>query len=203
MRLAKAAARGHPAANPAYTEADRRCITGALSGAAQRGTFVMKIPLASLFAAVLAGCHTAASYDIKSSGYRIPPGSSLIVNKELSIPSGQRHVKLQHGQPVGGVDDFKINCQIWVYDLGVASIRPDSFRITSAGEGREWELQPTVLRFFRVLHLRSEAQREVLKLICQKSDDPLAGRNPTVAQMQEALGEYITFEFATSPQQSR
>jgi hypothetical protein len=162
----------------------------------------MKTALASLFAAVLAGCHTTASYDIDSSGYRIPPGSSLTVNKELPIPSGQRHVKLQHGQPVSGVDEFKINCEIRVYDLGVASIRPDSFRITSAGEGREWELRPTVLRFYRVLNIRSEAQPEVLKLICQKSDDPLAGRNPTVPQMQEALGEYITFEFAASPQQA-
>lgn len=163
----------------------------------------MKTALASLFAALLAGCHTAASYDIDSSGYRVPPGSSLTVNKELPIPSGQRHVKLQHGQPVAGVDEFKINCQLWVYDLGVESIRPGSFRITRAGEGREWELQPTVLRFFRVLHLRSEAQPEVLKLVCQKSDAPLAGRNPTVPQMQEALGEYVTFEFATAPQQSR
>jgi hypothetical protein len=160
----------------------------------------MKTAVATLFAAVLAGCHTAASYDISSSGYRIPPGSSLTVNKELRIPSGQRHVKLQHGQPVAGVDEFKINCEIRVYDLGVESIRPDSFRITRTGEGREWELQPTVLRFFRVLHLRSEAQPEVLKLICQKSDDPLAGRNPTVPQMQEALGDYITFELAGSPQ---
>ncbi len=161
----------------------------------------MKTPVATLFAVVLAGCHTAASYDINSSGYRIPPGSSLTVNKELPIPAGQRHVKLQHGQPVAGVDEFKMNCQLWVYDLGVESIRPGSFRITRTGEGREWELQPTVLRFFRVLHLRSEAQPEVLKLVCQKSDDPLGGRNPTVPQMQEALGGYITFEFATAPQQ--
>ena len=101
------------------------------------------------------------------------------------------------------MDEFKINCEIRVYDLGVESIRPGSFRIMSAGEGREWELRPTVLRFFRVLNIKSEAQPEVLKLICQKSDDPLAGRNPTVPQMQEALGEYITFEFAGSPQQAR
>ena len=80
----------------------------------------MKTAVATLFAAVLAGCHPAASYDISSSGYRIPPGSSLTVNKELPIPSGQRHVKLQHGQPVAGVDEFKMNCQLWVYDLGVS-----------------------------------------------------------------------------------
>ncbi len=163
----------------------------------------MKTLLSTWFAAVLAACHTAASYDINSSGYRIPAGSSLIVNQELPIPAGQRHVKLQHGRPVSGVDEFKINCEIRVYDLGVESIRPDRFRITSAGEGREWELQPTVLRFFRVLHLTSEAQPEVLKLICQKSDDPLAGRNPSVPQMQEALGSYVTFEFPDSEQQAR
>jgi hypothetical protein len=163
----------------------------------------MKIPLTTLFAAALAGCQTAASYDINSSGYRIPAGSSLIVTKELPIPSGQRHVKLQHGKLVAGVDEFKINCEMRVHDLGMKSIRPDRFRITSAGEGREWELRPTVLRFFRVLNLRSQEQPEVLKLICQKSDDPLAGRNPSVPQMQEALGDYITFEFAAAPQPAR
>jgi len=163
----------------------------------------MKTPISTLLAVLLAGCHTAASYDIGSSSFEIPKGSSLILNKELPIPAGQRHVKLQHGKPVAGVDDFKINCEMRVYDLGVESIQPDKFRITRSGTGREWELMPTVLRFYRVLELRSEAQPEVLKLICQKSDDPLAGRNPSLPQMQEALGDYVTFEFAETVQPQR
>jgi len=155
----------------------------------------MKTPLGTVLAALLAGCHSTASYDVNSFAYRIPTGSSLILHKELPIPAGQRHVKLQHGKPVSAVDDFKVNCQMRVYDLGVEAIRADRFRITRAGEGREWELIPTVLRFYRVLELESEAQPWVLKLICQKSDDPHAGRNISVRQMQEALGDYVSFEF--------
>ena len=160
----------------------------------------MRAFLAALFAGVLAGCQTSAMYDIKSPGYRIPPGSSLVLNKELTIPSGQRHVKLQHGQPVAGVDDFKVNCQVRVYDLGLEAIRPDTFRITRVDEGREWESIPYRLRFFRTLNIRSDAQPEVLKLICQKIDDRFAGRNISVPQMQEALGDYVTFRFAPATQ---
>jgi hypothetical protein len=158
----------------------------------------MKTALWTVLATLLAGCQTAASVDVRSPGYRIPTGSSLILHKELAIPAGQRHVNLQHGQPVSGVDEFKINCEMRVYDLGVEAIRPDRFRITRTGEGRDWELMPTVLRFYRVLELKSDTQPEVLKLICQKSDDPLAGRNPSVPEMQEALGDYVTFEFSAA-----
>lgn len=160
----------------------------------------MKIVFTTLLAAALTGCQTSAMHDVNSPAYRIPPGSSLVLNRELSIPAGQRHVKLQHGQPVGGVDDFKVNCQIRVYDLGLEAVRPDTFRITRVDEGREWESLPYRLRFFRVLNIRSEAQPYVLKIICQKIDDRFAGRNISVPQMQEALGDYVTFRFAPATQ---
>ena len=152
-----------------------------------------------LFAAALGGCPTTAMYDVDSPGYSIPADSRLILNRELPIPAGQRHVDFQHGRPVSGVDEYQINCELRVYDLGADPIRPDAFRITRSGTGREWHSQPYVMRFYRVLNLESDTQPDVVKLICQKWDDPLAGRNVSVPQMQQALGDYVSFEFPPPP----
>lgn len=151
----------------------------------------------TLFALLLAGCHSAASNDANSPFFRIPAGSSLTLNKELAVPAGQRHVKLQHGKPVAGVDGYKVNCQMRVFDLGVDAIHPEQFRIARTGEGREWESRPYVLRFFRVLHLESETQPWVIKLICQRLAHPHWGRNVSVPEMREALGDYVSFDFPT------
>jgi hypothetical protein len=159
----------------------------------------MKKLFLALLALTLAACHSAASRDVNSPSFTIPRGSSLTLHKELPIPERQRHVKLQHGKPVSGVDGFKANCQMRVYDLGVEAIRPDRFQIARTGEGREWESRPYVLRFFRVLHLESETQPWVIKLICQRLDDPGWGRNVSVPEMREAVGDYITFEFPAEP----
>jgi hypothetical protein len=152
-----------------------------------------------LFTAALSGCHTAAMYDVTSPGYSIPADSQLILNRELPIPAGQRHVKFQNGHPVSGVNEYQVNCQLRVFDLGADPIRPDSFRITRSGTGREWQSQPYVMRFYRVLNLKSDTQSDVLKLICQKWDDPLAGRNVSIPEMQQALGDYVSFEFPPPP----
>ena len=157
----------------------------------------MKTPFSILFAMVLAGCHNAASRDVDSPFFSIPAGSSLTLHKELPIPERQRHVKLQHGKPMAGVNEFKVNCQMRVYDLGVDAIHPDQFRIKRTGEGREWESRPYVLRFFRILHLESEKQPWVIKLICQRLAGPDWARNVSVPEMREAVGDYVTFDFPT------
>ncbi len=161
----------------------------------------MKRILPALVAVTLAGCQTAAMKNVNSPAYRIPSGSTLTLTEALHIPAGTRHVKLQHGKPVAGVDEYKVNCQFRVYDLGVESIRPDTFIIARAGDGQEWQSRPYVVRYYKELRLRSEAQPQVVRLICQKWDDPRAGRSISVPNMRDALGHYVSFDFAQSPPQ--
>jgi len=144
----------------------------------------------------LAGCQTAAMKDVESFAYRIPSGSRLLLKQDLNIPAGNAHVKFQRGKPVGGVDEYTVNCEFRVRNLGPQSVHPDTFVITDASDGRELISRPYIVRFYKVLRLKSEQQPDVARLTCQQWNEPLMGRNISVPQMREALGEYFVFEFA-------
>lgn len=149
-----------------------------------------------IYLSLLLGCQTAAMNDINSPAFVIRSGSKLVLNRELNIPSGKAHVKLQHGEVVGGANEYSVNCQFRVRNLGPQVVPPGVFGITRAGEGQEWVSHPGIMRFYRVLSLKSAEQPDVLKLLCQRWSDPRMGRSISVPDMREALGDYISFEFA-------
>jgi hypothetical protein len=51
------------------------------------------------------------------------------------------------------------------------------------------------MRFYRILHLKSAAQPDVLQLMCQDWDGPMLGRNVSIPEMRAALGDVITLDF--------
>jgi hypothetical protein len=146
--------------------------------------------------ALLAGCQTVATKDTASINFRIPPGSKLVLNRELTIPAGVAHVILQHGEVGSAASEYYVNCRFEVRNLGPRVIQPDTFLITRYGSQREWVNQPSIMRFYKVFHLKSERQPDIMPMICQDWDYPLMGRPVTIREIQEALGEYFTFEFA-------
>jgi len=147
--------------------------------------------------ALLAGCQTVATNDPAKINFRIPPDSRLVLNRELTIPAGVAHVVFQHGEPGPAANEFEVNCRFEVRDLGPRVIQPDSFLITRWGSQREWVNEPNTLRFYKVFYLKSERQPDLLPMTCQVWSYPLIGRPVTIRQIQEALGEYFTFEFAS------
>ena len=52
------------------------------------------------------------------------------------------------------------------------------------------------MRFYKVFNLKSERQPDIMPMVCQYWSYPLIGRPITIRQVQEALGDYFTFEFA-------
>ena len=149
-----------------------------------------------LFALFLAGCQTTATTDVNSVWFKIHPGSTLVLNQPVAIPAGEAHVDLQNGQLSGGVDEYTVSCSLDIENLGPHTVSPDTFQITDASDSQEWISQPDIMRFYKVLRLRSERQPEVLKLVCQDWDGPLMGRPVTVGEIEKAVGAYITFQFA-------
>jgi hypothetical protein len=145
---------------------------------------------------LLAGCQTMASNNPASINFRIPPGSKLKLNRELTIPSGQAHIILQHGEPGPAANEYVVNCRFEVRDLGPRVIQPDTFLITRWGSQRDWVNEPSTMRFYKVFYLKSEHQAGIMPMTCQDWDDPLFGRPVTIQEIQEALGSYFTFEFA-------
>jgi len=160
----------------------------------------MKMMFLLIFVIALAGCRTPATYDVDSFAFIMPKGSKLVLKQELTIPAGSAHIKFQQGRQVGSVDEYTVNCQFRVKNLGPQDIQPDTFLITNAGDGEEWVSAPGIKRFFKNLFLKSDQQEEVMTLICQVWATPPWGRSISVPQMREALGDYFSFEF---PQQMK
>jgi len=52
------------------------------------------------------------------------------------------------------------------------------------------------LRFYTEVYLTSNKDTDIIKMVCQIYGDS-TDRNFTVAEMQEALGDFITIEYAT------
>ena len=151
----------------------------------------------SFMAMLLAGCEVlqAQKSDINSEFYKVPAGSKLILNRPLEIPAGRAHVVIQSGRSGAGANQYAVNCQLEVRTLGPGRVQPDTFDISWAENTQEWVSQPNIMRFYRVLHLKSATQPDVLNLMCQDWDGPLLGRNVSIPEMRAALGDVITLEF--------
>lgn len=145
---------------------------------------------------LLAGCQSMHSNNESSIWFKVKPGSKLVLNRALEIPSGQAHIKLQQGEVTGAVDEYTINCDFEVRNLGPQTINPDTFLITNVSNQREWISRPDTVDFYMVFRLQSTPQVEVEKLFCGYWDGPLWGKPVTVEEVKQALGEYFTFEFA-------
>jgi hypothetical protein len=183
----------------------------------------MKRLLVLLAGLGLAGCQSTTNYPVESPYYNILRGSELVLNKPIEIPPTQATVRLQFGKVVTGVNDFEPSCVFELTTVKDSSqrVEPDVFVITKerkgtsivrsavsrdgfvkVGIGGDGEGSP---RFFNKieLFLHSDKQSNVLVLTCQhawESTSDYAYQRPlTVAEMQQALGDYFTFKLAGSP----
>lgn len=146
--------------------------------------------------ALLAGCQSMHTPGESSVWFRINPGSKLMLERALEIPSGQAHVLLQKGAVTGAVDQYTIHCSFVVRNPGQQTINPDSFLITNSSNQQEWISRPDAMIFYKVFRITSAQQPGVEKLVCSYRDGPMTGKPVTVKQVRKALGEYVTFEFA-------
>ena len=146
----------------------------------------------------LAGCTTTGSTDPSSINFRVPQGSKLVLNRDVQIGSLYSHAMFQNGEQTPGVDEYTVNCSLEQRDLGPATLVPDSFLITNFSSSREWINDPHTMRFYKVFHLRSDRQPGVMRLECGYWDGPMIGRPITISQIQQALGDIFSFEFAAT-----
>ena len=145
----------------------------------------------------LTGCGNpmAVKNDVDSPFFYIRPGSKLILHQDVNIAAGLAHASFQHGKVVPGLDNYAVGCVLDIRDLGPGMVSADSFTITRAESSQEWISRPNIMKFYRVIYLKSETQPGVLRLTCQDWDDPLLGKDISVPEIREALGGIASFEF--------
>jgi len=161
----------------------------------------MKKSILFIAAFIVSACSSLHSSDPSSMFFNIPGGSTLSLNKKLTIPDNDTHAVVQAGKEILDKDknDYAINCRLDVKEFGPRTIEPENFNIKRTENGQNWISQPSILRYYTEIYLSSDKGTDVIKIVCQEYGDP-ADRNFTVAEMQAALGDYFTFTFSKEEQ---
>ncbi|MBL4712074.1 MAG: hypothetical protein JKX75_06200 [Gammaproteobacteria bacterium] len=126
--------------------------------------------------------------------FTIPESSTLSLNKALIISRGNTHAVIQAGELIndGDKNDYAINCRLDFKTFGPRTIQTETFKLTRTEDGTNWISQPSILRFYTEVYLSSDKGTDIIKMVCQQYGDQI-DRNFTVAEMQTALGDFVTF----------
>lgn len=151
--------------------------------------------LASL---ALAACQTTQSDDPASLSFRVPSGSSLVLNKAIEIPEGQTHVMMQAGQLIteSRRNQYNVACRLNFREFGPRTIEPEVFNIRRTEHSEGWESRPNFYFYASEIFLDSKTGTDVIKLECDTWAMP-PSLNFSFADMQEALGDYLAFKYSS------
>ncbi len=164
----------------------------------------MKLIALFLTAFILSACQTMHSTDPSSLFFTIPDGSTLTLNKALAISKSDTHALIQAGEPIKEQirNDYEINCRLDMKEFGPRTVKPETYRISRTEDGTNWVSQPSILRFYTEVYLQSDKDTDVIKLECQQYGGQI-DRNFTVSEMEQALGGYFTFNFASTKNEKK
>lgn len=146
---------------------------------------------------LLSSCAALHSDDPASLAFHLPKGSTLSLNKSLTIADSDTHASIQNGKQIIDkmINYYAINCRLDFRAFGPREIQPEDFSITRTEDGTQWVSQPAIMRFYTEVHLASTKNTDVILLECQEYGDS-TDNNFTVAEMQTALGDIITIQLA-------
>lgn len=144
----------------------------------------------------ITACQAMHSDDPDSMFFSIPRGSTLSLNKSLTIASGETHATVQAGKEIADKDRnfYDINCRLDFKKFGPRTIQPETFKITRTEDGQTWVSQPAIKRYYTEVYLSSDKDTDIIKMECQVYGDQ-TDRNFTVTEMQQSLGNYISIVF--------
>lgn len=186
----------------------------------------MKPAVIALLAALLASCQSAAyEGDENSPFYLIPAGSTVTLNRQLTIPAEQVAVFLQGGEVVASnrVNQYYPHCKFELQHRRdtAQTVQADSFEVTRVAQeiGHSVALDGVQLAGVSVgiginigsrgdgaslqtwstrMTLRSARQPEVFRLSCGQTALPHEGRHVSINEMRKALGNIITIQLPSS-----
>ena len=89
----------------------------------------MRLNILPVFILLLTSCQSLHSSDPDSMFFSIPKGSTLSLNKNLTIPSNDTHAVVQGGKEIADKDrdDYAINCRLDFREFGPRTIEPEGF----------------------------------------------------------------------------
>ena len=177
---------------------------------------------AMLFIVFLTACQSAVERDESSPFYLPPPGSKLILNREITIPADALKIYLQDGRLVYAANEYYPFCKFELRDLKETpqSVKPDEFEIYRTSRqtgvfaridqhrlivsahmithaGARGDGPPSPIVYGIRMELRSTRQPEVFRLSCGHLQDPnMEARYLSIEQIRAALGPIFTLQLA-------
>lgn len=175
--------------------------------------------LAAALLLMLTACQQAPVRDEDSPRSRIAPGSTVVLNKPLTVPAGHARVFLQGGEVRDKVrlKRYYPHCNFEIRSVsdGTLRIEPGRFLVTDLSTDevelvrRQGAMQYAALRLSdggdmmpqvaRLIHhrLHAEGRPEVMRLTCHGGfSDPWQVEYPSISDIRHDLGEWVTLELA-------
>jgi hypothetical protein len=170
-------------------------------------------------ALVLSGCQSTGYEDNEGSPYyRLPVGSQLTLNRELSVAPGRAAVHIQDGRAVAPseVRTYEPHCRLALrsLDANARTVRPDTFEVIRSYQERSHDVRlgdvqlaraggglrlaafddagPSIVAFATRWQLRSATQPDVMLLSCGRLGYPPQDGHATFADIRRALGSLFT-----------
>lgn len=177
----------------------------------------VRISLCAVLVLLVSSCQTRPYLGNENSPYYIvPAGSRVILNQELTIPSGELAVYMQNGRVMRNADLLHETpfCKFELRDLSSAArkVQPDKMVVTASTQARSRGVTalaapvvvastddvPSIESFSTRMDLRSDKQPEIFRLTCAQWGQPGATQHVTIAEMRQALAGLFTLRL---PQQ--
>lgn len=151
---------------------------------------------------LLSACTTMNSDNPDSLKFDIPKGSTMLLNKQLSISESDTHAVIQFGKETADNKrkDYDVNCRLDFKKFGPRTIEPESFTVTRTEDGTSWISQPSIMRYYTEIYLRSDEGTDVIKMVCQEYSDS-SDYHFTVKEIETTLGDYVSFNFSLGKKQ--
>lgn len=173
---------------------------------------------------LLGACQTSYQGNEDSPYFKVPVGSTLILNNDITIPPYKAGVYIQGGQimPLSQVNKYYPHCKFEVLKIKDApqAVKSDTFviekvaqEITDTVDTGQLQLAassigiginisdsdgPSVQAYVTRMNLHSERQPEVFRLSCGQWAYPSQGQQVMINEMRKALGNLLTLQLALS-----
>ena len=156
----------------------------------------MKYSLPILLSLVLSACVFMQSDDPALLSFRVPGGSELALKKAIDIPAGKTHALIQSGQVATESDrnQYHLSCRLNFREFGPRTITPEVFTIRRTEHREGWESRPNIYFYTSEIFLDSAKGTDIISMECGRWAVP-PSFNFSFADMQQTLGDYVTFQF--------
>ncbi|MDH5611294.1 MAG: hypothetical protein OEY66_02400 [Gammaproteobacteria bacterium] len=172
--------------------------------------FLISLMLSSLL--ILSACSSNPVKDPDSHLYSVTVGSTLTLNKEITIPANLARGYFQNGKAVlkNEIDLYHPHCSLLMNTLVDYEriIKPTVFEIYKVEDDHDYVQLPVyvasrlltnidgpaVIAYASIYYLRATDNVDVRSLECAQWDDPVNVEYLSINEVKKSLGEYFSLQ---------